>query len=79
MERFVAEPASYRTAGDFVKPDMVQTPAKSTGKKRGRKPRSEEAPIPFQPLDKDLERLKCPPEELVGKRIKVDFLSIRLC
>lgn len=69
VDRFVAEPASYRTAGDFVKPEKAEETAKNSGKERVRQDKGRR--IPHQSPTRDYEPLRCRPQDLEGKRIKV--------
>ena len=80
VDRFVAGPASYRTPGDFVKPEGVENVEKvpkSTGRPRGR-PRKSETELRFgKTHDEELQPLQCRPENMLGKRVKVKFVNIR--
>ena len=71
VERYKAGPASYRAPGDFAKPDKVDTPVKRAGNKRGRERSSDAVPLDVQPTDTEVEGLKCPPEDMIDKKVKV--------
>ncbi len=76
VDRFVAEPASYRTPGDFVKPERVgkdEKVPKSTGRPRGRPRKSESELKPCRTDDEEIEPLQCRPEYMLGRRVKVNL------